>query len=82
MLQKEEIKGERWSLPDVGTGFLLDMGSSSLMSITTALDVRKTFATEAACSKQHLTTCFKFSYMKCLLLQLLHAIYGHILNDI
>lgn len=43
--------------PDVGIGGLLGMGSSSLMSTTTAEEVRKLLATDVACSKQHLTTC-------------------------
>lgn len=38
-------------------GFLRGTGSKSLQSITTALDVRKALATEAECSRQHLTTC-------------------------
>lgn len=38
-------------------GILLGMGFDSLISTTTASDNRKVFATDAACSKQHLTTC-------------------------
>lgn len=38
-------------------GILLGKGCVSLMSTTTASDVRKVLATDAACSKQHLTTC-------------------------
>eukprot|EP01018_Ginkgo_biloba_P015102 Gb_29051 [translate_table: standard] len=33
-------------------------GSGSLISTTTTSDVRNVLATDAACSKQHLTTCF------------------------
>lgn len=39
---------------------ILGMGRDSFMSTTTASDVRKVLATDAACSKQHLTTCTIF----------------------
>lgn len=44
--------------------FLVSVGLNlicllSTMSTTTASDVRKTLATDAACSKQHRTTCLK-----------------------
>lgn len=44
-------------LPDVGIGFLILFGTGSVMSMTTASDVKKVLATDAAFSKQHLTTC-------------------------
>lgn len=56
-MQKSPEVGIDGLLGMVGIGGLLGMGSSSLMSTTTALDVRKVLATDAACSKQHLTTC-------------------------
>ena len=37
-------------------GILLGRGFDSLISTTTASDNKKVFATDAACSKQHLTT--------------------------
>lgn len=40
-------------------GIPLGMGCVSLISTTTASDVRKVLATDAAFSKQHLTTCPK-----------------------
>lgn len=39
-----------------GIRFLIGRGSDSLMSTTTASDVRNVLATDVACSKQHLTT--------------------------
>lgn len=46
-------------VPEVGgiIGFLLCRVNGSLMSIITASEVRKVLATDAACSRQHLTTC-------------------------
>lgn len=42
----------------IGFGISLGiLGMGSFMSTTTASDVRKVLATDAACSKQHLTTC-------------------------
>lgn len=53
--------GDTGGIGDIGgIGFLLGMGSNSLMSTTTASDVKKVLATEAACSRQHLTTWFFF----------------------
>lgn len=45
-------------IPELSIGFPAGTDSGSLMSTTTTSDVRKVLATEAACSKQHLTTCF------------------------
>lgn len=53
--------GDTGGIGDIGgIGFLLGMRSNSLMSTTTASDVKKVLATEAACSRQHLTTCSIF----------------------
>lgn len=38
-------------------GLMIGLGLFSLISTTTASDVRNVLATDAACSKQHLTTC-------------------------
>jgi hypothetical protein len=49
-------------IPELSIGDPAGATSSSLISTTTTSDVRKVFATELACSKQHLTT---YSVMKC-----------------
>lgn len=38
-------------------GFPAGIGSGSFMSTTTQSDIKNVFATEDACSRQHLTTC-------------------------
>ena len=48
----------RLSIPEPAIGFAAGAWSASLMSTTTAAEVMKVLATDAACSKQHLTTCF------------------------
>lgn len=53
--------GDTGGIGDIGgIGFLLRMRSNSLMSTTTASNVKKILATDAACSRQHLTTCSIF----------------------
>lgn len=48
----EEVAGE------VGNGgLMMGLGLISLISTTTQSDVRNVLATDAACSRQHLTTC-------------------------
>jgi len=42
--------------PELSIGLPTGTGSGSLISTTTQSDIKKVFATEAACSKQHLTT--------------------------
>lgn len=51
--------GTNWALkvPELSIGDPAGAPSSSLISTTTTSDVRNVFATELACSKQHLTTC-------------------------
>ena len=44
-------------IPEPAIGFAAGACSASLISTTTASEVMKVLATEAACSKQHLTTC-------------------------
>lgn len=50
---------------EVGNGgLIIGLGLFSLISTTTASDVRNVLATDAACSKQHLTTCvFQYIYI-------------------
>jgi hypothetical protein len=47
-------------LPELSIGFATGAASGSLISTTTTSDVRKVLATDAACSKQHLTTYRQF----------------------
>ena len=42
--------------PELSIGLPTGTGSGSLISTTTQSDIKNVFATEAACSKQHLTT--------------------------
>jgi hypothetical protein len=44
-------------VPELSIGLARGAGSASLISTTTTSDVRKVLATDAACSRQHLTTC-------------------------
>jgi len=53
----EEVAGE-----EVGNGgLMIGLGLISLISTTTQSDVRNVWATDEACSKQHLTTCVSVS---------------------
>ena len=47
-------------VPELSMGLARGAASGSLISTTTTSDVRKVLATEAACSRQHLTTCMQF----------------------
>jgi hypothetical protein len=42
--------------PELSMGFPAGTDSGSLISTTTQSDIKNVFATEAACSMQHLTT--------------------------
>jgi hypothetical protein len=42
--------------PELSMGFPAGTDSGSLISTTTQSDIKNVFATEAACSRQHLTT--------------------------
>ena len=49
--------------PELSMGFPAGTGSGSLISTTTTSDVRKVFATDAACSKQHRTTWHQHTHI-------------------
>lgn len=46
----------QYPYPELSMGFPAGTGSGSLISTTTQSDIKNVFATDAACSKQHLTT--------------------------
>ena len=43
-------------IPELSMGFPAGLGSGSLISTTTQSDIKNVFATDDACSRQHLTT--------------------------
>jgi len=44
-------------LPELSIGLPATAASGSLISTTTQSDIKNVLATDAACSRQHLTTC-------------------------
>jgi hypothetical protein len=46
-------------IPELSMGLPTGADSGSFISTTTQSDIKKVLATEAACSRQHLTTCAK-----------------------
>lgn len=56
LLIKKKIERSRGILPELSMGLTGMAASGSLISTTTQSDIKNVFATDEACSKQHLTT--------------------------